>query len=121
METRLPEWIEGNIYYNEARPSNKDKNSIFSSTYDPGLRLMEEGGHGYLQFTLHESYYQHQVDLVTTEKLGEAKIPKARFDLPDGSPLSIDHDYFGSTRTADKNHAGPFAALNKGKVVLGVW
>jgi len=121
METRLPVWIEGNIYYNEARPSNKDKNSISSSTYDPGLRLVEEGGHGYLQFTLHESYYQHQVDLVTTEKLGEAKIPKARFDLPDGSPLSIDRDYFGSTRTANKNHAGPFSALNKGKVVLGVW
>ncbi len=120
-QTRLPVWIEGNIYYNEARPSNKDKNSISSSSYDPGLRLLEEGEHGYLQFTLHESYYQHQVDIVTTEILGEAKIPRALFDLPDGSPLRIDRDYFGSIRTADKNHAGPFSALNKGKVVLGVW
>jgi len=119
--TRLPVWIEGNIYYNEARPSDKDKKSISSSSYDPDLSLLEEGEHGYLQFTFHESYYPHQVTIITTEILGEAKIPKARFELPDGSPLKIDRDYFGSLRTEKRNHAGPFSALNKGKVVLGVW
>ena len=118
---RLPVWIEGNIYYNEAMPSDKDKKSINSPSYDPDLTLLEEAEHGYLQFTFHDSYYRHQVDIVTTELLGKAKIPKANFDLPDGSPLRIDHDYFGSVRTEKRNHAGPFSALNKGKVVLGVW
>ncbi|RLD87208.1 MAG: right-handed parallel beta-helix repeat-containing protein [Bacteroidetes bacterium] len=120
-ETRLPVWIKGNLYYNEARPSDKDSKAISSSSYDPGIKLLEEGEHGYLQFTFHESYYQHQVDIITTEILGEAKIPKALFDLPDGSPVKIDSDYLGTPRTEARNSAGPFSALNKGKVVLGVW
>jgi len=118
---RLPVWIEGNLYYNDANPSNKDKKSVSTSSYDPDLELLEEGEHGYLQFTFHESYYKHQVDIITTEMLGEAKIPKALFEHPDGSPLKIDSDYFGSRRTANRNHAGPFSALNKGEVILGVW
>lgn len=117
----LPVWIEGNLYYNGATPSEKDSKAMSSSSYDPDIRLLEEGEHGYLQLTFHKSYYQHQVDLVTTEILGEAKIPKAQFDLPDGTPVIIDKDYFGSRRTKEKNHAGPFSTLNKGKVVLGVW
>ena len=120
-DARLPVWIEGNLYYNEARPSDKDKKSVSTSTYDPDLSLLEEDGHGYLQFTFHESYYRHQVEIITTEILGMAKIPKARFDHPDSSPLKIDRDYFGTLRTDRRNHAGPFSALNKGKVVLGVW
>jgi len=119
--TRLPVWIEGNLYYNGAEPSELDKKAIRSSSYDPEISLLDEGEHGFLQFTFHDSFYQHQVAIVTTELLGEAIIPKAIFDLPDASPLKIDSDYFGSRRTGAINHAGPFSALNKGKVVLGVW
>ena len=88
---------------------------------DPDIRLLEEGEHGYLQLTFHESYYQYQRDIVTTEILGEAKIPKAIFDLPDGSPVRIDRDYFGTQRTKEINHAGPFSTLDKGKVRLEIW
>ena len=120
-QTRLPVWIEGNLYYNEARPSDKDSEAISSPNYDPEIKLLEEDEHGYLEFTFHESYYQHQVEIVTTELLGEAKIPKAVFDLPDGSSVKIDFDYFSSRRTEEENHAGPFSALSKGKVRLKVW
>ncbi len=119
--TRLPVSIEGNLYFNKAEASDQDKKAIRSSTYDPDIKLVEKDEHGYLQFTFHESYYQHQVALITTEILGEAKIPKAPFDNPDGSSIVIDRDYFSSQRTPGRNHAGPFSSLNKGQVVLGLW
>jgi len=121
QSTKLPVWIEGNLYYNEAEPSEQDKKAIRSSSYDPEISLLDEGEHGYLQFTFHESYYQHQVAIVSTEMLGEAIIPKAPFDNPDGTSIIVDSDYFGTRRTGAINHAGPFSALNKGIVVLGVW
>ncbi len=120
-ETRLPVWIKGNIYYNEARPSDKDSKAISTPSYDPKLILLDEGEHGYLKFTFHKSYYQHQTDIITTEILGEAKIPKALFEHPDGSALKIDSDFFGTRRTGVKNNAGPFSVLPTGEVVLGVW
>jgi len=120
-ETRLPVWIKGNIYYNEARPSDKDSKAISTPSYDPKLILLDEGEHGYLKFTFHKSYYQHQTDIITTEILGEAKIPKALFEHPDASPLKIDSDFFGTRRTGVKNNAGPFSVLPTGEVVLGVW
>jgi alpha-N-arabinofuranosidase len=53
--------------------------------------------------------------------LGKAKMPKAPFDNPDGTPLKIDRDYFGNLRTGETTVAGPFSNLNSGSNVLKVW
>jgi hypothetical protein len=53
--------------------------------------------------------------------LGKAKVPKAGYEYPDGSPLKIDKDFFGHIRTVENSCAGPFVDLAKDKVILKVW
>jgi hypothetical protein len=113
--------MSGNIYYNGAKPSDKDVSFTNDSTFNPGVKLVEEGENGYLHLTFNNSFYDHKGKIITTEILGKAKIPKAAFDNPDGTPLRIDHDFFGNVRTGETTVAGPFSNLNKGSVVLKVW
>jgi hypothetical protein len=59
--------------------------------------------------------------MITTEILGKAKIPKARFDNPDGTALKIDTDYFGKKRSEIDPSVGPFENQGKGELKLKIW
>jgi hypothetical protein len=118
---RLPVWISGNIYYNGAKPSDKDVSFVNDSTFNPGIKLVEEGENVFLHLAFSENFFGHKGKIITTEILGKAKIPKAAFDNPDGTPLKIDYDYFGNLRSAETNSAGPFSNLKTGNNVMKVW
>jgi len=118
---RLPVWISGNMYYNGAKPSDKDVSFVKDSTFNPGIKLVEEGENVFLHLTFNKNFFGHKGKIITTEILGNAKIPKAAFDNPDGTPLKIDYDYFGNLRSGETNSAGPFSGLSTGNVVLKVW
>ncbi|NMC36919.1 MAG: DUF1565 domain-containing protein [Bacteroidales bacterium] len=119
--TKLPVWIEGNIYCNGSVPSQKDAGFTALSSYDPELVLSEEGGHGYLVFSYDRSFTEHKVKIINTTLLGKAKIPKADFDNPDGTALTIDRDFFGNKRTPENNTAGPFSNIRKDGNKLNLW
>jgi hypothetical protein len=118
---KLTVWIDGNVYFNGAIPSEKDSNFLTDSGYDPGVTLKLENGHGFLGFTFDNAFFSHRTKMVTTERLGNAKIPKAPFDNPNGTLLRIDTDYSGNRRSESNNTAGPFADINPGKTVLQLW
>jgi hypothetical protein len=119
-DTKLPVWIKGNLYYNDAKPSSKDEN--FSvSLKNPLLKLVENKGETFLEFTFDEAFFNHKAEMINTDVLGKAKIPKASFENPDGTPLVIDTDYFGNKRDAANILSGPFVNVKSGKVVLKVW
>jgi hypothetical protein len=118
---KLPVWMNDNIYYNGAKHFDKEKKYFESAAYDPEVRLKEEGNNVILSFTFDEKYYNLKGEIITTELLGVAKIPKARFDSTDGSNLSIDKDFFSHVRSSENAVAGPFVDLPKGKVTLKVW
>lgn len=120
-KAKLPVWIKGNVYYAGAKPSDKDVRFLNDSVFDPGLKLLEEGDNGYLKINVDQAFLNHKVELITTEILGKAKIPKAAFDNPDGTILKIDKDYFGTERSANDNPAGPFVGLRPGEQKLKVW
>jgi hypothetical protein len=118
---KLPVWMSGNIFYYGAKPCEKEKNFLESSSYNPEIKLVEEGNNVYLNITPDQEYFNHKGQLITSGILGEAKIPKAGFENPDGSALIFDQDYFGKARSSEKVLAGPFADLSNGKVILKVW
>ncbi len=118
---KLPVFINNNMYYNGAKPSNKETKSTESALYNPDIQLSEEGDNVYLTFSFDQAYYDNKGDMITTDFLGKAKVPKAPFDNPDGSFLKIDHDYSGNLRSDANNNAGPFINVDKGKVKLKVW
>lgn len=120
-EVKLPVWIDGNIYYAKSKPSVKDSNALLAVDFDPDIQLVEEDGQGFLILKLDQNIKNHLADIITTKTLGKAWVPKAAFDNPDGTPLKVDNDYFGSERTSSNNQAGPFLNLPDGKVKLKVW
>lgn len=120
-EAKLPVWISGNTYYNGAKPSDKDVNFTTDSAFDPKLKLVEDGKNVYLQIAFNQNIYDQKVKMITTEILGKAKIPKARFDNPDGTALKIDTDYFGKKRSEIDPSVGPFENPGKGELELKIW
>ena len=102
-------------------PYEKEKIYIESSNYDPEVKLVEDGSKVYLHLKIDKAYFDHNGEIITTEYLGMAKMPKAVFENPDGTPIKIDEDYFGVRRSTDRNSTGPFCNLENEKVVLKVW
>jgi hypothetical protein len=118
---KLPVSMSGNIFYNGATPYEKEENFIESSAFDPKITLNEEAGQVNLNLIFDQKYFDQKGELISGAKLGIAKIPKARFDNADGTPLIFDTDYFGNTRSSENSVAGPFVNLNKGPVILKLW
>ena len=114
-------WADGNIYYNGAKGSKKDTNSTNASEYNPAVKLVEEGEQVYLSFMPDKTYFNQKAKLVTTKLLGKTKIAEALYDNPDGTPLTIDTDYFGNKRTEANNATGPFLDVKKGEMKIKVW
>jgi alpha-N-arabinofuranosidase len=110
----------GNIYLNGARPYGKETNALtLSEAFD--CKLVEAAGEPQLHLTLPASLSKAATKLVTTELLGKAKIPGARYENPNGSPLKIDGDYFGKKRSKSTPTAGPFENPGQGALKLRVW
>jgi hypothetical protein len=118
---KLPVWMSGNLFYNGARPSEYEKNFIDSPSYDPAVNLSEDGENVYLQFNPDQLYNRQKGDLITSDLLGFAKIPKARFENTDGTSLVFDKDYFGRSRSPQNVLAGPFSEYVKEKEILKIW
>ena len=120
-KARLPVWISDNIYYNGAKPLDMEKNKSKASEFNPDFSLIEDGDHLNLNISFDQQYKDQKVTIVTTELLGKAKIPKEAFENPDGTPLKIEHDYFGNQRTTENNHAGPFTNAGQLNNQFKVW
>jgi alpha-N-arabinofuranosidase len=117
----LPVQIEGNVYYNGAKPYLKETNCLEKAEFNPEVKVVEEGDSVFLHITLDDSFHALDNPLVTTALLGRAKMPNAAYENPDGTPLKIDTDYFGEKRSEANPSAGPFENPGEGKLTLKVW
>ncbi len=120
-DAKLPVWISGNIYYNKALASKEERNNVENPNFRPDVKIAEEGNQVYLNITLDDSGAELKTRFITTELLGKAKMPNEAFENPDGTPLRIDTDYFGTKRDASNPTAGPFENPGKGILKLKVW
>jgi alpha-N-arabinofuranosidase len=58
---------------------------------------------------------------VTTARLGKPTISGCAFENPDGSPITINTDYFGKPRNATNPTPGPFETPGTGTLTMKVW
>lgn len=120
-KAKLPVWIDGNIYYDRAVSYNSEINKIVNNSFKPDFNIREEGNQVYLIVALDNSLSGLKTHLITTSLLGKAKMSKEAYENPDGSPLKIDHDYFGEKRSELNPSPGPFENPGKGKFKIKVW
>jgi len=117
----LPIQIEGNVYYNGAKPCTKETNCLVKAEFNPEVKVVEKDESVFLHISLDDSLHTLDNPLMTTTLLGRAKIPDAAYENPDGSSLKIDTDYFGQKRSQENPTAGPFENPGEGKITLKVW
>ncbi len=118
---KLPVWIAGNVYFNGSKPSGKDDGKLVDPGFNPEIMLTENSGHGYLSLNLNSEFFSFRVIPVTTELLGKAKIPKANFENPDGTPVNLDKDFFGRKRVEGNYLAGPLTEIKPGSNLITLW
>ena len=115
----LPVFMAGNVFLNGAKPSKHELDPTFLPGMKPQLKSVDKADGKYLQITLDGTWAQKKRRLVTTDLLGNAKIPNLPYEQPDGAPYCIDTDYLGEKRNASNPFPGPFEYSGDGiKTVL---
>ena len=86
----LPVWMGGNVFLNGAKPSKFEIFPLVQNNFDPALKLAAEADGWCFTMKSDPAWNTLQTrQLVTTELLGRAVIPKAAYENPDGSPLVL--------------------------------
>ena len=116
-----PVRAEGNLYLGGARLGASEANSVVRTALDPNIRVTQEDTSVTLHITIDPSWRLPNTAVVTTKRLGLAAVTKAAYENPDGTPLTIDTDYFGKQRNTSAPCPGPFAKPSVGKLTLRVW
>lgn len=111
-----PVSADGNIYYNHAIPFTNEENKISLPNYNPEASIEEKNNEVYLHLSLRQ-LNDLQTKLVDTDRLGKAKLPRQKFENPDGTPLIINTDYFGNKR-GNNPTPGPFETVKDGTIRL---
>ncbi|MGA2540579.1 MAG: right-handed parallel beta-helix repeat-containing protein [Verrucomicrobiota bacterium] len=117
----LPVFMDGNIFFNGARPCRQETAPLVRAEFDPLLKLVEEAGGYYLEIKLAPAWNSgRNRKMVTTELLGRAIIPNAAYEEPDGTPIRINTDYLGKSRNETNPTPGPFENPGQGSLKLKV-
>ena len=120
--TKLPMWMEGNVFLKGAVPSKQEKAPLLKPEFDPQPRLVEKPDGFYLEMAVDKAWAaEKSLKPVTAGRLGKAAIPGLPFENADGTPVLIDTDYFGKKRPAANPFPGPFEIAKDGKQSLKVW
>ncbi len=121
-QTRLPVWMDGNVFVKGATASRHETDPLVRPEFDPAIKLGETAGGYELEMTFHSSWATERTRaLVTTERLGRAAIPNLRWEQPDGAAIRVHTDYFGKPRNETNPLPGPFENPGAGRVVMKVW
>jgi alpha-L-arabinofuranosidase len=119
---KLPVFMQDNVFLYGAKPCKHESAPLVRPDFDPALKLAEQPDGWYLELALDKDWAAAQTrELVTTELLGKAVIPNLPYERRDGSPLSVDVDYFGKPRLRSNPFPGPFELPEGGPQRLKVW
>jgi len=112
---------DGNVYYNGAKPGDKDLNFVENPNFKPHFELEKEGENVYLIINLDDSIYELETQLVTTGRLGTTIVSEAIFENSDGSPYSINLDFLGNKRNKYNPLPGPLEIIKNELEHYKVW
>lgn len=103
---KLPMYVDFNLYMKDAGLFNDEPNHMVRQS-DPGYKIYKEGMDVYISLKMDRSVSRMKIPIVNSILLGNAQVPDQGFTQPDGSPLTIDTDYFGNPRKSKFPFPGP--------------
>jgi len=118
----LPMFMDGNVYLVGAKPSRFEANLVVRPNMDPVMQLETKPDGDYLKMRFDPAWtVADPRKVVTSTLLGKVVIPDLPFEQPDGSPVRIDTDYSGKTRSQTSPTPGPFEHPGLGEQEIKVW
>jgi alpha-N-arabinofuranosidase len=109
----------GNVYFFGAQPYIQETDAVVEPTTNPDVKLVRDGQQFRVQLTLGPELARARTSLVTTARLGKARVPDVAYENADGSPITVATDYFGKPR-GEHPTPGPFENPGTGRLVLTV-
>ncbi len=120
-EAPLPMQLGGNVYLKDATPCLQETVPLLRPQFDPQIQLSDKSDGSYLEISLDGAWAaSNRRDLVTSDLLGLAFIPKLSFQRADGAPVRLDRDFEGAMRNSADPFPGPFEHPEGGKVSVKV-
>jgi alpha-N-arabinofuranosidase len=118
----LPLAMGGNLYINAAVPHDLDEEPMIREQDKVDVAIARRDDGIYLRWNSNPAWVDGQERaLVTTEMLGNARVPDMAYEYADGSAISIDTDYFNSGRNVSNPAPGPFALSRDAGEWIRVW
>ena len=112
----LPVWAAGNVYFNGAKAWKKETDNVVNTQDQVTIELVDNEGQTSLRTNLYDFLTPHD-GVITTTTLGEAFEPEQRYEMPDGSDITFDEDYFGNHRDIAPL-PGPFVSKTAASAML---
>ena len=121
-KAKMPVFMKDNVFAAGAKPCKDEPSPVVEPEFDPGVTLVEkaDGFHLNLVFNKNRATTP-KCRLITTVVLGKATIPNLPYENADGSPVKVDTDYFGKSRSTVHQTVGPFENPGEGELQLKVW
>ena len=118
---RLENISDGNVYYNGAKPDQKEINFIEKPNSKLSFEIVEEGVNVYLNMKLDSSIFEVNTSIVTTKKLGTTIMSEAIYENPDGSHYTLNKDLLGNKRNEKKPLPGRLENIKKAEGIYKIW
>ena len=115
-----PVMIRGNVYLQNARPYDQETGAVELPAASADVKVWHEDGKAKLSMQVSDEMLTASAGIVSTQTLGAPRITNCAYNAPDGSPITLDTDLLGASRT-DTPPAGPLAALKPGLCQVTVW
>ena len=94
----LPVYTNGNVFFNGAKPCDKELNYAEDTENKVYVKVVENDGAYSIDTNIQVFLPRLNTISVSTEVLGEAFEPEEKFENPDGTAIIFDQDYFGGHR-----------------------
>ena len=104
----------GNIYYNNAKPGEEDKNFVEIPNDKPIVEIVRKEENLYLKVKVDSIPLHTNTNFVSTERLGTTIVSEALYENADGTAILLDSDFFGNARNSSNPMPGPFEIIKKG-------
>jgi len=120
-EEKLPVRAENNLYVNGAVPYKNGINELVDKTSDIAIRIGEKEDGIFLYLKVSDDFSGMESMDINSLNLGEALVPEAIFEDPNGNPILFNTDYFNQNRGRNQNSTGPFTYFSRGENTIKLW
>lgn len=108
----------GNVYLNGARPYKNESDALVLEQMVKAPLLEWKSGQMLLHFSMLPELEKTLTRLVATKTLGRARVSDLSYENADGTPLTVDTDFFGKPRSDTNPTPGPFEQPESGAITL---